>query len=391
MDRIRAYYDHIKPEMEAEEILQYVKQNSKRKSRKKSVLRTCMGFSVAVVVFCVAIISAGAAGVLNFNEIFGTCFQTSEEGLENELLGMTTEVKEIVPNEEYAVVLNGVSGSDKSVIFNFEVIRKDGTPVNEYFTDEAEKVFSLWECTMENGEIKQEFSHVYQDMYINEEGNISVFVKCDQTDSYTSLAGKKIVFKGGSFFDFDDYSAYCKKNGVPLGRCVNEEEIGETILSLDEWEVEFVYQPSEKALMTVSCENVNFEVPFYAEIVEFKMDGETISHEEPYCMEFMIMDMELSCTGGVFNIQYRSEKPGYSEYTWNMSPKNDVYIITAEGEKIPLYVEAGVYDFPDNAQQITESVIIEYRSNENEDIPVALDVEMISAVSFNGVVYSLEK
>ncbi len=386
-------------------------ESKKRISIKKPVIAIC----AAAAALTLGTVGAAAAGIINFNEIFGNTIRTENAELGEALIGNAENVKWTVSDENYVVNLKGVTGTNERVMAVVEIARADGMSVEDYLKnkDVLEGTILLSGSKylgLSNPDVNLGKS-VYT--YVNESGNIEisyqVYLGKYDTCGITSLDGERVIYDGIGFYPASIYDG-----GVYLGGDYNmiggncgepSEEIRQrleelSVLNLD-WSMEFDYVPSETSAKTYTVTDLSQPTYFECEVErwddkdgdgEYEADEgeiEVIAENERF--EVMFDKITVNSIGGTF-----SAKVNLGEYTAtdlyvrplhtgvldirfikNDGTDYDVTVIVTSGTSASNF-ETGImkcdYDF-------------EYHHGGGQ---TAVDLSEISAISINGTVYNLE-
>lgn len=386
-------------------------ESKKRISIRKPVIAIC----AAAAALTLGTVGAAAAGLINFNDIFGNIIRTDNAELGEALIGNAENVKWTVSDEDYVVNLKGVTGTNERVMAVVEIARADGTPVEDYLKNKD----VLEETILLSGSKYMGLSNPDVNLgksvhtYVNESGNIEISYqvylgKCD-TCGITSLDGERVIYDGIGFYPASIYDG-----GTYLGGDYNmiggnygepSEEIRQrleelSVLNLD-WSLEFDYVPSETSAKTYIVTDLSQPSYFQCEVErwsdndgdgELEADAgeiEIIAENESF--EVMFDEITVNSIGGTF-----SAKVSLGEYTSpdlyvrplhtgvldirfikNDGTQSDVMVIVTSGTSGHNF-ETGImecgYDF-------------EYHHGGGQ---TAVDLSEISAISINGTVYNLE-
>lgn len=386
-------------------------ESKKRISIKKPVIAIC----AAAAALTLGTVGAAAAGIINFNEIFGNTIRTDDAELGEALIGNAENVKWTVSDDDYVVNLKGVTGTNERVMAVVEIARADGTPVDDYFKnkDILEETILLSGTKymgLSNPDVNLGKS-VYT--YVNESGNIEisyqVYLGKYDTCGITSLDGERVIYDGIGFYPASIYDGVTYLGGDynMIGGNPGEpsEEIRQrleqlSVLNLD-WSMEFDYVPSETSAKTYTVADLSQPTYFECEVErwddkdgdgEYEADEgeiEVIAENERF--EVMFDKITVNSIGGTF-----SAKVNLGEYTApdlyvrplhtdvldirfikNDGTDYDVTVIVSSGTSASNF-ETGImkcgYDF-------------EYHHGGGQ---TAIDLSEISAISINGTVYNLE-
>lgn len=375
-----------------------------RPQRKMSAKRI-LGTAAAVcgVLIC-GVTAAGAAGLIDFDAVFGGRISVNDTELASSLVSTVNNFKYKVSDKDYKIEIKGVTGDDKNVLAIAEISRVDGTPVIDCFvnpTDEGQLV-PLWE----NADIPDNMraSGYSIDHRVNKEGNIEIYI---DFGSVGGIDGKTIAYKGKNFYPAGAYHKFKSEKNVEYLRPKSEsvytgyaqyDENGEIksesitpadvddsgVIALDmEYEFSFTYTASDKSQQVKSLDAPEESFPFILDVRRLKT-------KEDFVIELTAQPsyIEVGSTGG--RIDFKYEDTGYENdlnYYVNDYENAEIYIILKNGERIYGKFSTGV-GYPDDDGTYKCSYNISYW-DENSYTSVFTDVENITAVSVNGVVYEL--
>ena len=386
-------------------------ENKRRISIRKPVIAIC----AAVAAVALGTVGAAAAGLINFNEIFGSVIRTDNAELGKALIGNAENVEWSVSDEKYVVNLKGVTGTNERVMAVVEIARADGTPVEEFFKhkDIIEETF-LYSGSNYMG-LSDPEANLGKSIftYINEKGNIEVnyqvYLGAYDTNGVNSLNGQRIIMEGMGFYsgstfkeatDIGGYNLF-SGNGNELSEAskLKLEEISELFL---EWSMEFDYVPSETSAKTYTVSDLSQSSYFECDVEqwndkdgngEFEADAgeiEIIAENERF--EIMFDKITVNCIGGTF-----SAKADLGEYAalginirpWHSDGVLDIEFIKNDGTESEIMIimtsgSAGC-DFETGIMECTYD--FEYHNGVGQ---TAVDLSEISAISINGTVYNLE-
>lgn len=385
-------------------------ENRKKISIKKPVIAIC----AAAAALTLGTVGAAAAGIINFNEIFGNTIRTDNAELGEALIGNAENVKWTVSDDDYVVNLKGVTGTNERVMAVVEIARADGTPVEDYLKNKD----ILEETILLSGSKYMGLSNPDVNLgksiftYVNEVGNIEinyqVYLGTNDTCGITSLDGERVILEGIGFYPASTFYGAVSIGGYNmLGDNVGEpsEEIRQkleelSVLNLD-WSMEFDYVPSETSARTYTVTDLSQTSYFECEVEQWNdKDGdgeleadageiEIIAENERF--EVMFDKITVNSIGGTFSAkvnlgEYKAPdlfvRPLHTgvldiRFIKNDGTDYDVTVIVTSGTSASNF-ETGImgcaYDF-------------EYHHGGGQ---TAVDLSEISAISINGTVYNLE-
>ncbi|MBQ8613484.1 MAG: hypothetical protein IJ416_04650 [Ruminiclostridium sp.] len=377
-------------------------ENRRKISFKKPVIAVC----AAVAALSLGVTGAAAAGIIDFNEIFGSRLRVENEELGSSLIGKAADVKWTTSDEDYVVNLKGVTGSGESAIVVIEIARADGTPVEDYFrnTDLLSKTNLMGaysDCRID-GEYP-DIGRGYNE-YVNENGNIEISVEFSGIHHSYNMKGRKISLAGTGF-----YPAYNLIEGeVPREKTAfmadgcseyqltqEEWDYLDSIAVLDlDWSIEFVYNPSEKSTDKLVAKELSEKtlMAVDVDIMHENSDG-TLSFEnyEIRELEAAFDEITISSVGGMLsgNIDI-SELVAESYYPSVLSRSDtNVKLFNRDGTEsdIMVFMSSGTSNTNRETGILSFSFEIEFHANGGQ---TAVDLSEIGAISINGTVYNLE-
>lgn len=376
----------------------FVKSVTERKiemeSRKKiSIKRTVITICAAAAALSLGVVTAAAAGLINFNEIFGGTIKTQSEELGEQLIGNASDIKWTVSDDDYVVNLKGVTGTENSLLAVIEIARADGKPVKDYLSNldfmYESGFFALFESVKLNGGFDSNGDGGCGTR-INEAGNIEVTF--DRTQA--SLAGKKIEINGMSFYPTEelndapiDPSKEFGMHGSSVEYYLDEEEKAylDKIELLDlSWSLEFTYAPSEAGELEITAEKFGETVQLDFNVYSVGDVPDNAVNEK---FDVTIYSLKADSIGAELGITFDPEeyKPCW-EYSFNPDfERNDIKFIYKDGTEIP--VTLGSWNAGGDDDKYTMDLSLCYY---DEDSVIAVDVSEINAISINGISYNLK-
>ena len=101
------------------------------KGKVKRFKKPLVAVAAASAALALGVTGAAAAGLINFGEIFGGHLKTDKDYTANELLTCGQNISWTVSDDDYAIEVKGIAGSERDVLISFEIVRKDGKPVSD--------------------------------------------------------------------------------------------------------------------------------------------------------------------------------------------------------------------------------------------------------------------
>ncbi len=354
--------------------------------KKTAIRKPFIAVFAVIAALSLGVTGAAAAGIIDFNRIFGSTILAQNEEMGESLIGNAQGVEYSISDDDYAIELKGVTGNAETVIMTVEISRKDGTPVQEHFNNaerlEEQRIHT--ECTLlrpENREFAYGNSAV---VAVNDQGNIEISTEVTlyntHTGEPTNTAGEKIVFEGQGFYPAADIFSSSYFNTVfdtEADRAARREEFREeldriALLALD-WSVEFVYQPSEASLRTLGFVE---KAPTAAFL--------NWSGDEEY--EFTLSDIKVGC----IDVKLTAEVQGHRDDACVISPhKNKVKLIGKDGAELDvMMLMTGGTSISYDEQRDVRTMYYEYSFYHGES-RIAVNIDDIAAISINGTEYQL--
>lgn len=409
-DIIKKAFENVKPPEELVDSVLSFKSDAQAVRRKKISAKRIFCTAAAACAILLCGITA-AAGIIDFEAIFGDYIVVKDSELANSLMGTVKNFKYKVSDDDYKIEIKGVTGSDKSILGIAEISRVDGAPVTDSFKNPTEEKYLsyLWEHSgMETLGAGGGYN-----CYVNENGNIEYHF---DISSGSNLIGKKFKVKSKNFYPNDAYQIFKEENNIYYmewrdfsGYVKADESLGASyddivpadvddsgIIALElEWEFSFTYKPSDAALKVKVCLEPEEDFIYYqtADRVVFS-DG--VGQPDPDGrVEF---ECAADCTYieiGPMNgrIKFKRELAEYEKqgvdgehyYVDYDRDKNELFLITSDGETIPVKF-GGRSGSSDSKIFECDSELV-YR---DEDYKKGIiETENITAISVNGTVYEL--
>ena len=365
-NKVNEFFGSVTPVRSDDEIIGNVlrkAENMRKENKGFNIRKPVAAACAAVCILGVGVTAVAATGLVDFNAIFGKYISDSSVEHGSGLLATISSDTPETGDEIYAVRLNGVTGTDNSVIGSFELYRRDGLPVSDYFINEpvSDVLRSEWYTTvlddtgipqkLENGGVDMHF----MDITINENGNIDCFFTIDST---YKTSEKDILVSLNSLYAKDS-----NDNPIPM-------------LPLDIL-FRFDYTPSEVATVT---KEINSTDTFVLNYVSNK-DGNVYEHITP------INSSEITAINTTiyfdnFNY-YEVWGEWWLEYI-DTEEHNEFNMIMNDGSIVPMEV------YHDNGIGGTTSdkffTLAYLDENGNR---IALDISQAEALSINGTIYPL--
>lgn len=369
--------------------------------RKFSVKRViCAAAAVCGVLFC-GVTAAAAAGLIDFEAVFGNRISVSDSELADSLVGTVSNFRYKVSDSDYKIEIKGVTGDDKSVIVIAEILRTDGTPAADFFENplppDETMLLTLSQVTKVSSNDSFGYSMHYR---VGEEGNIELSMELySGGNDGGGLDGSKITFKGENFYPANAYTKYKRQHEpdeavqteyVKEREPVSEPDTDSAVINLNDilaldlkWDFSFTYIQSE-----MSRQKKTADAPEDSFILN--MEAYTFKPAEDHYFEVTAQPshIEAGSTGG--RIDYVYQDPGYEfsePYVLGIDEKNnELYIIMNDGERVRTSFNGGSMH-PDGSSFICSFDLAYW---DEDDRQIFINTEDIKAISVNGTACELK-
>lgn len=370
-------FDKITPKGSDDEFLEKILRKAENMEKSKRIInfkRPVIAVLAVIAALSLGVTSAAAAGIINFDNLFGGHLNLQNEELCEELLSPITNFTYTVTDDNYGVRLKGVTGTSKRVFGCFEIYCVSGQPVSEYSVKQEDKRRLNTECIarIEYNDNEPYSWGRYTDYKINDEGNIDVyfeiFVECEE-----GLQGQDICISLSNLYpnillmkENDDVDFWI---GSPVSATAR-----------------FTYTASETALREKCI--VDTDKEFTVDSEEY--DGSDVK------LKGIVKESSFLSGGAYLTVEYYAETSYGKNNYLNLLPFDlDIKLLKADGQEYDLDVEGTTtYVWPtpyENSKENIYSYDLVYKSTPDFYEPVNfIDVDEISAVSINGTVYTLE-
>lgn len=368
-ERHNTYYDSITPESSDAEFLKGVLRKAenmdtinKKRTSKRPVLIAC----AAALTLCVGVTAAGAAGLIDFAELFGGRLAVADNERASVLLAEVSGQHFEISSDDYNVELKGVVGDDTAVIGRIEITRKDGKPVSDDFINApSTEMTTDWFYGLNKTQLIPSEYYVNAlgsyssssmrtlSIIVNESGNLDIYFDVHRIGG--GVDGEKFVIMLKNLYTVDESGV--KKPVFP-------EEI---------W-VDFNYLPSEVALAE---KTLLLSDAAFGDVIFISSDTD-VAVNAPEDMQ----SGEVRCTFSSISANISSESRGmlYSLYSTDIN--SDIELIGADGSVI---ARTGYKVIGGNAE--TDYYELYYY---NEDgVRTAVNIEDVVKVRINGTDYDL--
>lgn len=365
-----------------------------RKISAKRILGTAA--AVCGVLVC-GVTAVGAAGLIDFDEVFGNRVSVSDSELASSLVGTVNNFKYKVSDKDYKIDIKGVTGDGSSVLVAAEILRKDGTPVTDCFANPVPPDERQLVPLSQNADVLTEVPYCYSmDYRVNKSGNIDIFISFGGSDG--GMDGSKMIFKGENFYPAGEYIKFERQNEKdeavqtehvkyrdPVAVPDNSGAVTDIndILALGlKWEFSFTYRQSDKSKQVKSL-----DAPEESFSLNMRLHMFDPAEDHFYDVTAQPSYIEAGSTGG--RIDYVYKDTGYEPnraYVTGITENNEVYIIMKDGERIRSSFNGG-YESPDG-NICTCSYGLTYWDEDDREI--FIEADDITAISINGTVYELQ-
>lgn len=361
-------------------------ESKKRIGIKKPIIAVC----AAIAALSLGTVGAAAAGLINFNEIFGRTIKTQDEELGEKLIANAADVKWTVSDDDYVVNLKGVTGTNSEMVAVIEIARADGQPVKDYLSSldflYESGFFSAFESVQLNGEFDRMGGGGCGSV-LNDNGNIEITFE----RMGPSLNGTKIEMKCMGVYPTEELNdapidplkevyMFSGSEGYYLND--NEKAALEKIELLDlSWTLEFTYTPSDTGEKEIIFDNFNETVEMSFDVYE---NGEGTGVSESF--DVVVEGLKADSMGVELNIYFDTEsyKPAYMYSFQPDIEKNEIKFIYKDGTEIPVVLSS----WNAGGDEDGYSMDLSLRYYEGESV-IAADIAEISAVSVNGIIYNV--
>jgi len=408
-NEVKKLFDEITPVKSDKEILYGVLGKAKtmentNNKRKISIKKPIIAVIAAAAAASVGVTGAAAAGLINFDSLFGNTIKSENITLGEELLCKAENFSYTVSDDNYEISLNGISGSATDIIANLEISRKDGTPVIDCFVNEYNPEIGLHgheECIISSYDEKNydRFLGRTSKYKINDDGNIEiVYVMGNHDINANPVANETIKIFGAKIYPIEPYFDYVVEENKAVyifengnlsyfeNNTDNEIEIdtsGVHYLDLV-WSAEFDYIPSEMALKTIDksyhSDSDKMEVKAYHYKNDVKTTQDAVIEN---------IDIKLTSTFATLTCDMIYEEPENGDIPFPDIEK--AYLVRKDGSKtlMTMYSGRGPYEggfsiayrycsyFKDNGDG---SFFADY---------IAVDLNDVKGVEINGKLYEL--
>ncbi len=364
-------FDKISSSMSDKELLEAAlrkAENMNNETKKISIKKPIVIACAAAAVLACGVTAAAVTGLLDFDTLFGNKIVAESEQLGYELIGDAHDVVITCSDNNYNVVLNGVTGNANSILASVEVSRKDGGSMMELARshDISMPDFRDVKLSYDNGEADAKHLSLGYKGEIKDNGSVlytfDIGMQRDDFVSDDGLTGKRISML------LDDYGFTPDSDGFDI-------------------QIEFTYVPSEKSLEQLAAIDVSAQCDILYNINPVA-DGEDLlltGRDIPLVTD--ITDIDIRPTEGVLSGGFDLGEYSWEEYIINtFMCSNDVKLVKSDGTEIPVFL--GGYNMHCEDNYVTFTMSLEYRLM-SEATEHAVDLSAVTALSINGTEYPL--
>ncbi len=349
-----------------------MKTTKNRISIKKPIIAICAVIAAAAL----GVTGAAAAGIIEFDKIFGGYITAENEELGEKLISVNSDFRYSVSDDDYVIELKGVTGSASEIIAKLEFKRTDGKPVidafvNEYKPDQNISSADNVNCIGMVG---------YNQYTINESGNIDIDLNFCAS---SPISGEILTAKGFGFYPSETLFDFIAENNVPYEN-IPEADTSSIVYIPVEWSFSFCYFPTEKALIEIEAEELNTPVSLNA-------TAYTSDSSENFTGEFTVNKIKLTATRGYITLI--SESPEYKCYGISATNGNKVRFIKKDGTEVTAFIS---YSSTSNGGNVECGILYSKEPvglDENgytQPKMIAADISEIEAIEINGVIIPIE-
>ena len=397
MNKIETYYDGISHGKDTAKLADDIIRRANHTAKKRS-FRPAAAIAAAAVLMVGGVTAAAATGLLNINDMFGGRISAQDEQLAQGLVGAAKDFTWTTSDDDYAIELKGVTGSESDMLLMYEIVRTDGRPVTDFMTNipEDRGLVGFVEVGFSD---ENAFSTAMSDNQyaVNEQGNIEIF---NRIITNGDLRGQQYSVNGVNLYPYHElwiflqrqkdnifmwdyhtdehpigfYSHESFKANKPVDIALDDERIIGLELT---WSIDFTYSPSDITTLskTISTEDTAFAV--------YRRNPYKNSIETLNCT---IAKNHFSCVGGWLECEYFGEAN-----IGDFDKQNEVHLITEDNMLIPCsFVNRGYSTDYSEVKSGVTTLDVEIRYSETADAPItAIDISEITAISINGETFPL--
>lgn len=408
-NEVKKLFDEVTPIKSDKEILYGVlgkakEMESTNSNNKIRIKKPIIAVIAAAAAASLGVTGAAAAGLINFDSLFGNRIKAESNELGEALLCKAENFSYTVSDDNYEISLNGISGSATDIIANLEISRKDGTPVIDCFVNEYNPEIGLHgheECIISSYDKKNydRFLGSTSKYSINDEGNIEiVYVIGDEDMSAVPVSNETIKIFSAKIYPIEPYFDYVveEKKAVYMfedGELTYFENNTDNKIEVDTssvhyldlvWSAEFDYIPSEMALKTIDksyhSDSDKMEVKAY----HYENDVETTQDAV-----IENIDIKLTSTFATFTCDMVYEEPENGDIPF--PDIEQIYLIRKDGTKTLMIMNSGHGPY-DGGFSISYRYCSYFKDNGDGSFfadYIAVDLNDVTGIEINGKLYEL--
>lgn len=378
-NEIVGLFSKVKPIRSDEEMLRGVLRKAEEMKTTKnriSIKKPIIVIAAVIAAAMLGVTGAAAAGIIEFDKIFGGYITAENEELGEKLLSVDNDFRCSVSDDDYVIELKGVTGSASEIIAKLEFKRTDGKPVIDYFVNGYKPDQNISSADNVNciGMVG------YNQYTINESGNIDIDLNFCAS---SPISGEILTAKGFGFYPSETLFDFIAENNVPYEN-IPEADTSSIVYIPVEWSFSFGYFPTEKALIEIEAEELNTPVSLNA--TAYTSDG-----SEDFTDEFTVNKINLTATRGYLTLI--TENPEYECYGISATNGNDISFIKKDGTEITAFIsysstsangtiECGIL-YSQEPVEFDENGYIQPKM-------IAADISEFKDIEINGVIIPIE-
>ncbi len=348
------YFNSIAPATGDSEFLDRVlrkaeamENNKKHINFKKPLIAAC----AAVAALGVGVSAAAATGLIDLSSIFAGKVIAHNNTIGENILANVDDFSFATNDEDYTMSLDGVTGTESSIVGSFTIRKTDGTAIYKPSTT----IEPLnWGNTSDASipQYESSGSSHHMSMTVDENGNINGFFELITTNN-VDIIGSTVVF------NFDGIT-----NGVatlPLAMSGS-----------------FTYNPNATSTETVKITDTDRQYTQTMRLGDEKAD-----------VTYDIIDSDFTCIGGYINVNYSLPSAPTKDNIWITDyDDQSVTIILNNNTEVSAIISStmGSRNYLTNIS--TDTLYIEYRDEALAPI-TAVNTADIAAVRINGTVFDI--
>ncbi len=416
-EKVKSAFSPCIPSHELTERL--MKADKPKKAHRLSALK----IAAAAFAACMMVgMGTYAVSWFSFDEVFGNYVKVDDKELGDSLMGMVTDFKYKVSDDDYAIRIMGATGNSHNLMLKAEIYRTDGEPVKKYFRNvsEDEKVGISCPSAQHNVKLTMGGSGGSSSIEFNEAGNMQLYVNYNYD---SNISGKKFEACGSDFYSYDLFWEFTQKNNVFYQETGKEKYFAdvntlerkdisdEDIIGLRlDWKFSFRFKPSDMSDIKKICKDVPDEISFNNShtFIQWDESGKGKDVEKmTNKITGKLISIEFTAVGGRIEYEYTDDfdSKGYIAEKYpdlNVTVMNktflsdDMYLIREDGSRIMVYESGGSGSSSGNT--MTCNVELEYReptgkTNAQGDIyeQIYTDISDVTGFYFDGVTYKLSE